>query len=134
VTFTGNLDNVEIGRLYESADLLLNPSLADNMPISILEALASGVPVVSTNVGGVPHVVANGETALLVDPGDVEQMANEALSILGDERLAKKLMENGLRHVRQFEWPSVRLKLIDVYRMALSRPLGGAVTHGSIND
>src|SRR5947207_3056973 len=66
VTFTGRLDNEQLPELYRSANLMLNPSTVDNMPISILEALASGIPVVSTNVGGVPFVVEEGTTALLV--------------------------------------------------------------------
>ncbi|CAG0124504.1 partial Glycogen synthase, partial [Rhodocyclaceae bacterium] len=57
VTFAGRVENAEMPALYQTVHIALNPSLADNMPISILEALASGVPVVSTDVGGVPFLV-----------------------------------------------------------------------------
>lgn len=66
VTFTGRVDNEGMAALYQSADIMINPSLVDNMPISLLEALASSVPVVSTDVGGVPFMVEHEKTALLV--------------------------------------------------------------------
>ncbi len=70
VRFAGRMDNAAIADLYRSADAMLNPSLVDNMPISVLEAFASGVPVVSTNVGGVPFIAQDGRNALLVPPSD----------------------------------------------------------------
>ncbi len=76
--------------LYRSADVMLNPSLADNMPISVLEALASGVPVVTTNVGGVPYLVEHEKTALLVPPQNPEAMAEAVLLLLNDPVRAKK--------------------------------------------
>ena len=69
VRFTGRLETADMVRLYQSADLVLNPSRADNTPNSVLEALACGVPVVSTDVGGVPFLVEHGRTAWLVTPG-----------------------------------------------------------------
>jgi glycosyltransferase involved in cell wall biosynthesis len=88
VAFPGRLDNERVAELYRAADLLLNPSRVDNMPISLLEALASGVPIVSTDVGGVPYLVEDGKTALLVPPGDPDAMGNAALRVLGDAALA----------------------------------------------
>src|SRR5205085_2011474 len=79
VTFTGRVDNLGIEALYQKADVFLNPSLVDNMPISILEALASEVPVVSTRVGGVPFIIEHEKQALLVPPGDPSAMATAVL-------------------------------------------------------
>ena len=84
VTFIGRLDNEAIAAVYDSADIMINPSLADNMPISVLEALASGVPVVSTNVGGIPYLVEHEKTAMLVPARNPEAMANAILSLLND--------------------------------------------------
>ena len=75
-------ENEQIAALYQSADIMVNPSLADNMPNSVLEALASGVPVVRTRVGGVPYLVQHEKTALLVPPGDVDAMAKAVVRIL----------------------------------------------------
>ncbi|MGD8310399.1 MAG: glycosyltransferase family 4 protein, partial [Chromatiales bacterium] len=73
---TGGLDNERMVDMYREASVMLTPSLADNMPISILEALASGVPVVSTDVGGVPFMVRHEREALLVPRGDAAAMAH----------------------------------------------------------
>lgn len=108
VHFAGRIDNADIAPLYADADLMLNPSTADNMPISILEALASGVPVVSTRAGGVPHLVVHESTALLVDVGDAEAMAAAALRVLGDRALAERLAERGVQEAARYAWPAVR--------------------------
>ena len=117
VTFCGSIDNAMIAELYRGADLMLNPSTVDNAPISILEALASGVPVVSTNVGGVPFLVKDRQTALLVPPGDAPAMAGAAIELLTDRTVARRLSDAGRRAAEQFAWPVVRRGWLDVYQM-----------------
>ncbi len=115
VTFTGQLDNAEMADLYRAATITLNSSLVDNMPISILESLASGVPVVSTNVGGIPYLVQDRQTALLVPPGFPEPMAEAMGRIAVDKILARRLSEAGSAAVQAYAWPNVRDRLVDVY-------------------
>ncbi len=122
VRFTGRLDNEDIVDLYLNADLLLNPSLVDNMPISLLEAMASGVPIVSTNVGGIPHLVEDGKNAILVAPGEPAAMAAAACSVLGDGKLAERLCQAGLETATRFAWSQVRGQLFSVYARALGAP------------
>ena len=122
VRFTGRLDNEQLPELYRSADLMLNPSTVDNMPISILEALASGIPVVSTNVGGVPFVVEEGTTALLVPPRCPAEMATAALRVLGDPALAAQLRTAGLDAAKRHAWSQVRGQLFSVYARVLGVP------------
>ena len=121
VRFCGRVANAEMPRLYASADVCLNPSLADNMPISLLESLASGVPVVSTNVGGVPYLVEHERTALLVEPGDPAAMAQAVLRLLRDAALNARLRTAGLEKVRGFDWASVRPNLLATYAVATDR-------------
>lgn len=121
VTFTGRVDNEGMAAIYRRADVMVNPSLADNMPISVLEALASGVPVVSTNVGGVPHLVEHEKTAMLVPVHDPEAMADAILSLLSDPEKSKNMARAGLEAVQQYAWPNVRERLFDVYERVLSR-------------
>jgi glycosyltransferase involved in cell wall biosynthesis len=119
VRFTGRLDNEQLPDLYRSADLMLNPSTVDNMPISVLEAMASGVPIVSTNVGGVPFVVEDGSTALLVPPRNPEAMAAATLRIFDEPMLRERLRAAGIERARRYAWPQVRERLFAVYSRAL---------------
>jgi glycosyltransferase involved in cell wall biosynthesis len=121
-TFTGRLDNGALPVLYKSADVMLNPSLADNMPVSVLEALASGVPVVTTDVGGIPCLVEHEKTALLVPPQNPEAMAEAVLILLNDPGKANQIINAGLEAVRQYTWPDVRERLFRIYAQVLAEP------------
>ena len=116
IDFIGRLPPEAVAELYRSADLMLNPTTVDNMPNSILEAMASGIPIVTTNVGGIPHVVRDEETALFVAPGDAEGMAAQVRRVLSEEGLRERLVTNGLTEVRQYAWPEVRARWLECYR------------------
>ncbi len=120
VRFTGRVDNQGMAALYHEADAMLNPTLIDNTPNSVIEALACGVPVVSTRVGGVPYLVEDGKTALLVGAGAPREMADAVLRLAADPQLAAALRERGLLHVRQFAWSEVRPRLLACYDAVLN--------------
>jgi glycosyltransferase involved in cell wall biosynthesis len=82
VVFTGERDDVP--DLLAAADLFVLPSVSEGLPISILEAMASKLPIVATNVGGIPELVVDGETGLLVNAGDVDGMSAALISLLDD--------------------------------------------------
>lgn len=121
VTFTGRVDNEGMATIYQSADIMINPSLADNMPISLLEALACGVPVVSTDVGGIPYLVEHGKTALLVPPQNPKAMADAVLLLLNDPAKAAQLRLAGAESVQCYAWPNVRDRLLHVYERVLTK-------------
>ena len=133
VTFAGRVDNEQITELYRSASLFLNASKVDNMPISLLEAMASGLPIVSTNVGGIPFLVEDGTTALLVRPGDPGAMADAVLRLLADAALADRLVAAGLTAAQAYSWEHVRPRLLDAYARTLGRtvPSDDSVARGS---
>jgi len=122
VRFCGLLDHAAMAQCYHAADIVLNPSLADNMPNSMLEALASGVPVVSTNVGGVPYLVEDGRHALLVPPGDPAAMACAMRRVLEEHGLAEHMHMAGLQLAHQYAWNQVYPRLLAAYRLALAPP------------
>jgi len=128
VQFAGRIDNDAIAELYRSADMMINASLVDNMPISILEALASGVPVVSTDAGGIPYLVEQGKTALLVPKQDPAAMAEAMQRILDDQTLKHTLCDNGLASIEKYTWDSVKRHLFAAYQQALERT-GGKGSH-----
>lgn len=118
VAFVGRLDNASMAAHYQQADIALNSSTVDNMPISVLEAYASGVPVVSTNVGGVPFIARDGETAVLVPPRDPHAMAGALLRVLRDRALYLRIRGNALQYVARFGWPTVREQWFACYARA----------------
>ncbi len=118
VTFSGPLQRDQMAALFQSADVSLNPSLADNMPNSVLESMASGVPVVSTAVGGVPFIVDDGRTGLLVPPGDAAAMAAAAMALLGDAQRWQRMADAASDEVRRYAWPQVRPLIETVYGSA----------------
>jgi glycosyltransferase involved in cell wall biosynthesis len=122
VDFCGRLDRDQMAALYRSARVVLNPSRVDNMPNSVLEAMASGVPVVSTNVGGVPFVVRDGVTGLLVEAGDHAAMAASALRLLQEPNLGPQLREAALQEVQQYTWHRIRQRWAAVYAAVRGGP------------
>lgn len=124
VRFTGTLDRDAMAALYATADVTLNPSLTDNSPNSVLESMASGVPVVSTDVGGVPFILEDGRTGLLVPPGDAQAMAAALYRLLTDEALWQSLATASQAEVQRYAWPQVAARLLGVYRRAI-KPLAG---------
>lgn len=122
VHFAGRLDPDAMAELYRGADVALNPSLADNMPNSVLEGLASGVPVVSTDVGGVPFMVRHEVHALLVPPRSPQDMAAAVLRLSDDPALRQRLVTAGLAEVQRYTWEAVAPLLASVYRSVLGAP------------
>ena len=101
---------------------MLNSSTVDNMPIAILEAFASGVPVVSTSAGGIPDLVAHGVSGLLVPVGDDRAMAREVLRVLQHPALAAEMRWAGLQEAKKYAWIQVRPLWLRAYsRLTVSR-------------
>ena len=118
VFFTGRLDQDGMVNAYRQADIAINPSLVDNMPGSVLEALACAIPVVSTNVGGIPFILRDGETALLVPPRAPDAMAEAIRRLIDNPGLSQKLIDNGLEEVKKYTWQRVWPLLSGVYDQA----------------
>jgi L-malate glycosyltransferase len=122
VRFVGQVQPAEMGALYEASDIYLNSPNIDNMPNSIVEAFAAGLPVVTTRAGGIPYIVTHEKTGLLVDLDDDRGMAAAALRLLRDPQLARAVSIRGRDEVlSRYTWNVVREAWRDVY---------GAAHHG----
>ena len=120
VHFSGRLSREEMADELRRSRVALNPSRVDNMPNAVIEALACGVPVVSTRVGGVPYMVEDGSTALLVPAGEPEAMAQALLRLLNDPLLAERLRSAGLQSAARWSWATAGPAWAAVYHRALA--------------
>ena len=108
VVFTGQLQNHKVIQLLQSSDVMINPTNVDNMPISILEAMAVGLPIVSTNVGGVPFLLENEVDGILVAKNDHNALADATISILKSKELQTKLCDNASKKVEMYRWHNIQ--------------------------
>jgi glycosyltransferase involved in cell wall biosynthesis len=108
VIFTGKLSKAEWIELSKDFDIFINTTHFDNTPVSLIEALALGLPVVSTNVGGIPYLVKDRETAILVNDSDAQAMADAITELIKNPELAQKLAANGRKLAEQFDWHIVK--------------------------
>ena len=115
VNFTGVASRGEIGRYYEQADIFINASRLDNMPVSILEAYAAGTPVVTTAPDGMRYVVEDGRTGLLSPVGDYVALAGNVLRLLREPEMAAQMAHDAVQQSKRYEWNVVRQEWLDVY-------------------
>jgi glycosyltransferase involved in cell wall biosynthesis len=120
VTLTGHQRSAE--PYYRVANLAVLSSLSEGSPNALLEAMAAGVPVVATRVGGIPEIVTDEESALLVPPGDVDSMAEAMAKLLTDTSLAQRFVERGRALVLEKHAPAERAKrLAGIYQSVATR-------------
>ena len=117
VTLLGQISRDRIHELYRSADILINSSNIDNFPGALLEAFLFGVPIASTDPGGIPYMVAHGESARLVPVGDHEALGREVLWLLDHPDDARRYAETAQRSIENYRWPRVRDDWFDVLQV-----------------
>lgn len=103
----GKIAKAHVPAFLDAADIFLNTTNIDNSPVSVLEAMACGLCVVSTNVGGVPYLVRHEHDALLVEPDDAAAMATAARRVLIDADLAKRLSSHARETAARCDWSAV---------------------------
>ena len=108
VNFTGQLAKEDWWQLASEHDIFINTTHFDNTPISVMEAMALGLPVVSTNVGGIPYLLADKENALLVNDDDDKAMKEAICSLLEDQQKASDLTLNARHFIEQMDWNVVK--------------------------
>lgn len=120
IIFVGELRGNPLLDAYSACDVLVLPSLIEAFGIVILEAMAMGKPVIATRVGGIPDIVKNGETGILVPPADSLKLSQSIITLLSNPELAKRMGQRGRDVVRRYHsWEDVADKTLDVYRKVL---------------
>jgi glycosyltransferase involved in cell wall biosynthesis len=116
VEFLGRVEPAEMPALYAEADLYLNSSEIDNMPLSLIQAFAAGLPVVTTDAGGIPYLVRHERTGLLVRRGDAPGLAAGVLRLLAEPAWAAELSAAARWECRRYTWEAVRSDWLHLYR------------------
>ena len=122
VDFAGEKLREELPEYYRAADVLVNPSLSESFGMSLVEAHASGLPVVATRVGGMQELVRDGENGLLVAPANPAELSEALLSLLEDPKLRRRLGRAGLADAAgRFAWDRIAQDALGHYREILER-------------
>jgi L-malate glycosyltransferase len=120
VRFRGVASRAEIGRVYDEADIFVNASWLDNMPVSIIEAFTSGNPVVTTDPEGIRYLVQHENTGLLSPVGDAKALALNVVRLLRDPELAAQIISNAYKESQLYRWGKVRQQWLNEYRSLVS--------------
>jgi L-malate glycosyltransferase len=121
VDFRGAVPRERIGEVLDGADVFVNASRVDNMPVSILEAFAAGLPVVTTAAGGIPYMVEHERTGLLSEVGDAAGLARNILRVIDAQTLGWRLARNAHADSSRYQWPGIRAEWLQVYRSVVDK-------------
>lgn len=129
VIFVGAAKPDDLPRYYATCDVYCSPATGrESFGIVLLEALATGAPVVASNIPGYAGVITNGQTGMLAEPKDPHSLALAIVRILADAELRERLLANGIEHVKEFSWTKVAEQVIGVYERGLAMRRTEAVT------
>ena len=120
VTFVGKVSNEKVPEYMVASDVFVLPSLSEGFPNVVLEAMASGLPIVATKVGGLPEIVKDRENGFLVEPKNPEEIAEKVLLILKGDELRERISEYNKKKVKEYSWERVSEQIEEVYFKALN--------------
>lgn len=115
ITFTGILTKAEWIALSQNYDIFINTTNFDNMPVSVMEAMALGLPIVSTNVGGVPFLVDTDINGVLIPPNNPKAFINVIINLCENPSRSEKLSLNGRAKVENFDWQVVKKQWFELF-------------------
>lgn len=116
VTFIGTVQNDKIPDYLAAANVLVLPSLSEGFPVVLLEAMASGVPMVTTRVTGIPEIVEDGINGLIVEPKNSKQIAEKVLLLLQDNELDKEIIKNNKETIKKYDLNFTVKQLEKIYQ------------------
>lgn len=122
VTFLGYVPDQKLPFLYAASEVFVLPAIYENFPFAILEAQATGLPVISTKVGGIPEFLTDNENGFLIDPGDSTQLTQRVVNLLQNPKLAKEVGARGRKLiVEKLSWRLITGQVIDLYHTLLEK-------------
>lgn len=122
VTFVGKVPNQEVPQYMAAADIFVLPSLSEGFPVTVLEAMASGLSIITTNIGGLPEIVHEGENGFLVQPKNPLEITQRVTLLLQDDELRERISGNNRARAKDYTWKEVVGKLEEVYQNLVTTP------------
>lgn len=116
IEMLGNIRNDEVPKYLNEADIFINTSNVDNMPGSILEAFSSGLPVVSTNVGGIPYMIEHDKSGFLADANDHVSLGKYLIYIVENPKKTLEITESAYKYVSNLQWCNIKDKWLSIYK------------------
>jgi glycosyltransferase involved in cell wall biosynthesis len=116
VHFLGPKFGRELARTYRKARIFALPSLYETFGLAVLEAMATGLPVVATRVGGIPELVEEGRNGVLVNPREHEALAEAIIKLLSDLELSSRISKRNAIKAKQYSWKNIAEKIEGVYK------------------
>ena len=121
IVFTGYFPDSKLPKLYQAADVFAFSTFYENLPFAVLEALSSGLPVVTTNVGGIPEMIESGKNGFLVQPLNARELSDKILYLLEHPDAASEMAFQARKTIlERFDWRLIVQKVLKVYDEALS--------------
>lgn len=121
VHFLGFVRNEELASIYRSCDVYCSPALGgETFGIVLIEAMASGTPVAASRIAGYEQVIRDGENGLLIDPHSPDDIKEKLSTILTDDSTRKKLIDEGLRSAKGYDWSNVADRILEIYGRAIA--------------
>jgi glycosyltransferase involved in cell wall biosynthesis len=120
VQFLGYVPDEKLPELYSASDIFVLPAIYENFPFAILEAQSTALPVISTNVGGIPEFLEDGKNGFVIEPGDEQELTQKLLMLLKNAELAKKMGDLGRELIEQnLSWKIITNQVVDLYHKLL---------------
>jgi glycosyltransferase involved in cell wall biosynthesis len=121
VIFVGKIPNKKVPDYMAIADVFVLPSLSEGLPLVILEAMASGLPIIATRIGGLPEIIENGNNGFLVQPKNPKEIAEKLKLLLYNRELVEKMSQNNKKKAMNYSWEKIVYQLEEIYRRVIFR-------------
>lgn len=120
VNFMGKVPHQKVPEFMSASDVFVLPSLSEGFPLTILEAMASGLPVVASRVGGLPEIIQEGKNGFLTEPGNPKDIAEKVLGVLGNSQLRRRMSSHNREKAKEYSWERVVKMIEQVYSTVLT--------------
>ena len=119
VIFAGQLNELDLLKAYNLSEFSILPSLGEATGLTILESMAAGKPIVASRLPTISEFVKHGQNGILFEPGDPEKLANSIISLMSNQKLREKLIQNGKIISEQRDWSKIVKMITDIYKMII---------------